>query len=46
MAYSGGINFEPGVGIFVKVGDDLAIMIITDAEGNLLYDAEGDDGEE
>lgn len=41
MAYSGGINFEPGVGIFVKFDDENEVAVITDAEGTVLYEAEG-----
>lgn len=41
MAYSGGINFEPGVGIFVKFDDENEVAVITDDEGNVLYEAEG-----
>lgn len=41
MAYSGAIDFEPGVGIFVKFDEDNEVAVVTDAEGNVLYEAEG-----
>lgn len=42
MAYSGGLNFKDGVGVFVKCDDDDNIILVTDAEGNELYAEEGE----